>query len=286
MYVCMYVCVYVCMHVCIYVRMRAFCMCTVCMYVCVCRHWNVWHWQYAHQYLFKHAYTHSYNEKHNFAIHTATQLEQVFLLLCYSNFWLWRRAYVQTICYMYLFQDMRPEQGRTFHGRCSIGPGTNMYTHRSARHRWTTWSDDIFMWYRLTTAQRLARGGRQGQAVSNSDWHTCSFNTSWWWLLCDFSSTIQRYVSGVGWGPHSLCKLNYSIVFHCIHVFKNNLDLRCLVQGAECQVVDARPPFHVPQARHLNIGLTTSLSFTWSFQVLPIPCVLAMLGESGPTVAP
>ena len=52
-------------------------------------------------------------------------------------------------------------------------------------------------------------------------------------------------------------------------VFINTVDLRILVQGAEFQVVDARPPFDVPQAPHANIGFTTSLSFTWSFEA---PC--------------
>ena len=219
MYVCTYVCMYVIVHLCMY---------TVCMYVCMqalkCLTLTI-----CPPYLFKHVCTNSYNQKHNFAKHTATQLEQVFLLVCYPNCWLWRCAYVQSICYMYLFQDMRPEQGRTFHGRCSIGPGTNMYTHRSARHRWTTWSDDIFMWYRLTTAQRFARGGRQGQAVSNSDLHTCSFNTSWWWLLCEFSSTIQRYVSGVGWGPHSLCKLNAGYDAAFVHTLNPSSYIPCCV---------------------------------------------------------
>ena len=197
--------------------------------MCVCRHSHVWHRQYAHH-ICSSMYVQTATIKN-------TTLRNI-LLHSWSKYFFWcvmqivdcgdahmQRLFVIHTC----FQDMQPVQGRAFHGRCSIGPGTNMYTHRSARHRWTTWSDDIFMWYRLTTAQRFARGGRQGQAVSNSDLHTCSFNTSWWWLLCDFSSTIQRYVSGVGWGPHSLCKLNAGYDAAFVHTLNPSFYIPCCV---------------------------------------------------------
>ena len=68
---------------------------------------------------------------------------------------------------MYLFQDVRPVQGGAFHGRRAIGIGTNMYTPRhlatDALHSLTT------RMVRLTIAHQFARGGREGQAVINSD---------------------------------------------------------------------------------------------------------------------
>ena len=141
---------YVCTYVCMYVRNRAS-LYVYSMYVCmcVCRHSHVWHRQYAHH-ICSSMYVQTATIKN-------TTLRNI-LLHSWSKYFFWcvmqivdcgdahmQRLFVICTC----FQDMQPVQGRAFHGRCSIGPGTNMYTHRSARHRCTTWSDDIFMWYRL-----------------------------------------------------------------------------------------------------------------------------------------
>ena len=169
MYVCMcvYVCMYVsCMYVCTYACMSV---CIRYVYMCVWRHSNVIHWQYAYH-ICPSMYVQTATIKNTNMRNTLLHSWRKHPFWCVMQVVDGGVGHMQRLfCICTCFHNVRPVQGETFHGQCSIGHGTNMYTLRSLLGTGKLHYLTTCMGYRLTMDHQFARGGRQGQAVSNSD---------------------------------------------------------------------------------------------------------------------